>query len=85
MIELLSLRGFAMRVEVEPGTLRRYRAEGRLPQPDAVLTDGDKVRYLGWFPETIDSWNEQRPGRGARTDLKHTKSASRQQTKPRKG
>ncbi|OBK38569.1 hypothetical protein A5658_03350 [Mycobacterium sp. 1245111.1] len=85
MIELLSLRGFAARVKVEPGTLRRYRVEGRLPQPDAVLTDGDKVRYFGWFPETVDNWNKQRPGRGARTDLTPTKPAAPQRKRSRKG
>jgi hypothetical protein len=52
--------------------------EGRLPQPDAVLMDGDKVRYLGSFPETVGDWNKQRPGRGACTDLKTAKPASPQ-------
>ncbi|MDD4865684.1 MAG: hypothetical protein PHQ28_00700 [Mycobacterium sp.] len=69
MIELLSLRGFARRRGLAPGTVRRYHAEGRLPPPDGQLTDGAGIRHVGWFPESVDNW--QRPGQGSRTDLKH--------------
>lgn len=68
MITLLSLRGFANRLGLAHGTIRRYHTEGRLPQPDAELTDGNDIRHLGWLPETVDNW--QRPGQGARTDLR---------------
>lgn len=76
MIKLLSLRGFARRRGLAYGTVRRYHAEGRLPDPDGELTDDatgdlsalDIHRHLGWLPETVDNW--QRPGQGARTDLR---------------
>jgi hypothetical protein len=57
----LSRTQVAQRIGVTPGALSRYK----LPEPDAWIGD---VR--GWLPETIDRWHEQRPGRGARTDLK---------------
>jgi hypothetical protein len=50
----------AERIGVHPGALSRYR----LPVPDAVI---GTVR--GWLPETVDRWQANRPGRGARTDL----------------
>jgi hypothetical protein len=75
VITLLSLRGFARRRGLAYGTVRRYRFEGRLPEPDGELTDATEGgpddqavhRHVGWLPETIDNW--QRPGPGARTDL----------------
>lgn len=56
----LSTTEVAARIGVQRGTLSRYK----LPAPDALIGD---VR--GWLSETIDRWHEQRPGRGARTDL----------------
>ncbi|MCV7300884.1 hypothetical protein H7J93_14755 [Mycobacterium barrassiae] len=56
---------------VEPNTLSRYR----LPPADAVIgpinSDGTLPRgtLRGWLASTIDEWNINRPGRGARTDL----------------
>jgi hypothetical protein len=50
----------AERIGVKPDTLSRYKL------PPADVTVGD-VR--GWLPTTIDAWQRQRPGRGARTDL----------------
>lgn len=78
VIRLLSLRGFARRRALSYGTVLRYRHEGRLPEPDGELTDdpdGDLPEtevhsHPGWLVETIDSW--QRPGQGARTDLKRS-------------
>lgn len=61
MIHYLSLAEVAERIGVQPATLSRYR----LPEPDAVI--GGR---RGWTPATIDLWNANRPGRGARTDLK---------------
>lgn len=57
----LSRGEVAARLGVAPGTLSRYR----LPAPDAVIGD-----TRGWLPETVDAWHAQRPGRGARTDLR---------------
>nr|WP_285895830.1 transcriptional regulator [Trueperella bernardiae] len=50
-------------------TLRTYRRDGRLPEPDATIGLEPNVRH-GWLPETVDDWQTNRPGRGARTDLK---------------
>ena len=48
-------------------TMRHYKYQGRLPEPDAVTGSGHGQRY-GWLPETIAAI--KRPGRGARTDLR---------------
>ncbi|MCT7372149.1 hypothetical protein [Mycolicibacterium llatzerense] len=72
MITLLSLGGFANHCGLAFGTVRRYHAENRLPQPDGELIDGKGNSRPVWFPETADNWQRpgQRPGQGARTDLK---------------
>lgn len=49
---------------LDPATVRSYRRDGYLPQPDAVI--GDRP---GWTEETIRRWQESRPGQGARTDI----------------
>ncbi|MBB3040165.1 hypothetical protein [Hoyosella altamirensis] len=47
----------------------------KMPPPDVIVgplnDDGSIPRgtVRGWSKETIDEWNKQRPGRGARTDL----------------
>lgn len=61
-IRYLSRSEFAARIGVVPSTMSRYR----LPPHDAEIGD---VR--GWLPATVDRWNATRPGRGARTDLRH--------------
>ncbi len=61
----LSLREFAARVGLEYGTLQSYRQKKLLPEPDALTG-----RVQGWLPETVDHWQANRPGRGARTDLR---------------
>ena len=54
-----------------PGSLSKIK----MPIPDAVIgpvnDDGTYPRgtVRGWTVETIDKWNAERPGRGARTDL----------------
>jgi len=60
MQRYLSRAEFAERVGLAVGTLSRYN----LPDPDALVG-----RTRGWLPETIDTWQANRPGRGARTDL----------------
>ena len=48
----------------------------KLPTPDVVVgpvnDDGTLPRgtVRGWLVETIDEWNANRSGQGARTDLK---------------
>lgn len=68
----LSRQQLARRIGVATGALSRYK----LPQPDVVVgpvnDDGTIPRgsVRGWLPETVDEWNANRPGRGARTDLR---------------
>ncbi len=68
----LSRQQLAERIGVAPGALSRYK----LPEPDVVVgpvnDDGTIPRgsVRGWLAETVDEWNANRPGRGARTDLK---------------
>lgn len=59
----LSLHGFAKRIGLAYSTLRSYQREKRLPEPDAIIGEGNAVTY-GWLPETIDQWQANRPGRG---------------------
>lgn len=68
-VRYLSLAAFAERIGVTTGTLQRYSAEGRLPAPDALIGD-DKRAVRGWLPETVDTWQANRTGRGYRSDLK---------------
>jgi len=51
----LSRPEVAKRIGVKPDTLNRYK----LPEPDAIVG-----QLRGWLPETIDRWNESRPGPG---------------------
>jgi len=55
----LSRLEFAHRIGVSSDSLGRYK----LPEPDAIIG-----RARGWLPETVDEWQANRPGRGARTD-----------------
>lgn len=62
--------------EARLGLASRSLSKYRLPEPDAIIgpinPDGSIPRgtVRGWLPETIDRWNADRPGRGARTDLR---------------
>lgn len=51
----LSRADVAKRIGLGPRSLSRIT----LPKPDAQIGP-----YKGWLPETIDAWNEERPGRG---------------------
>lgn len=64
----LAFSDFAARVGITTGTLHRYDADGRLPEPDVTIGLGRRVTR-GWSTETIDAWQANRPGRGSRTDL----------------
>lgn len=64
----MSAADFARYHDLDPGTIRRYKHDGRLPEPDAVIGMEDTERqHHGWLPKTVEAW--QRPGQGARTDL----------------
>jgi predicted DNA-binding transcriptional regulator AlpA len=52
-IRYLNAREFAERIGVGRNTLWQYK----LPPPDAMI--GDRK---GWLPQTIDAWQERRPG-----------------------
>lgn len=60
----LSSSEAAARIGIKHGTFCSYRQQGRTPPPDAKIGKTE-----GWLPETIDAWNQTRPGQGARTDL----------------
>lgn len=70
--QFLSTAQFAERIGVVASAMGRYK----LPPADAIVgpvnEDGTIPRgtVRGWLPDTIDRWNANRPGRGARTDLK---------------
>ena len=61
----LSLQDVADRLGVSRNTVAKYK----LPEPD-VIVGSDLTARRGWSIATIDAWNAQRPGPGARTDLK---------------
>ncbi|MDV7244460.1 MULTISPECIES: hypothetical protein [Rhodococcus] len=70
-IHYLSKRQFAERIGAADPTLSGYK----LPPPDVTIgpvkDDGTLERGSvgGWSEKTIDEWQANRPGRGARTDL----------------
>lgn len=68
-VHYLSLKEFAQRIGLQQGTLSSYHAQGRLPEPDAIIGSGPRATR-GWLAETVDEWQANRPGQGARTDLK---------------
>lgn len=68
-VTYLGLADVAARAGLSAGTVDNYRRKGYLPEPDAVITSGDRL-VRGWLPETVDYWMAHRPGRGARTDLR---------------
>lgn len=73
----LSLPGVGTYTGYTYNTLKGYKKNKRLPDPDIELggpeghdddPGADAVRP-GFSVETIDTWRANRPGRGARTDL----------------
>lgn len=65
----LSVSDFARYAGLAQGTMSSYSAAGRLPEPDAYIGLGARA-VRGWTRATVDEWMSNRPGRGARTDLK---------------
>nr|DAQ80091.1 MAG TPA: Pyocin activator protein PrtN [Caudoviricetes sp.] len=57
--EQLAVPEVAARLGLAVATVRAYRLEGRLPEPDGMVG-----RTPWWRPETIDAWQAARPGRG---------------------
>lgn len=55
----------AARLGLSPHTIRQYATRGIMPVPDVRIGPN-----AGWSTETIDQWWANRPGRGARTDLR---------------
>ncbi len=64
-LRYLSRGEIADRLGLSVGTITAYDRRGYMPEPDATIG-----RVYGWLPETIDAWQADRPGRGARTDLR---------------
>jgi predicted DNA-binding transcriptional regulator AlpA len=60
MDRYLSLAEVAQLLGIQYGTVAKYD----LPEPDVMV---GKTR--GWRPETIERWQQSRPGQGHRTDL----------------
>lgn len=56
-----------------PATWRRYCAESPQRRRQAPLPDGTDIdrghARPWWYRSTLDAWQADRPGRGARTDL----------------
>jgi hypothetical protein len=61
----LTARQVAAMAGIEPGTLRKYVTLGLAPAPDGQLGTQN-----WWHRSTVEHWLRNRPGRGARTDLK---------------
>ena len=61
----LSVTDVARLLGVKSGTVSSYHHAGRLPAPDVTIgvSDDHRATY-GWLPETIATWQENRPGRG---------------------
>jgi hypothetical protein len=66
-IQGLSIAAFAARVNLGVNTLKRYRQQHMLPKADVEIVRADgTIDAQGWLPETIDTWQAKRPGRGNR-------------------
>ena len=64
MSDVLTVAQVAEYLGLSIRTVETYRADGRLPEPTMV------GRTPTWTREQIDQWQANRPGRGARTDLR---------------
>lgn len=59
----LSIVDLAAHINITPNTARAYRKQGRLPDPDVIIGQG-QYTVAGWSTNTIDQWQHARPGRG---------------------
>lgn len=57
----LSISDVAALAGVTPATVRKYRSDGRLPEPAIVLGGSP-----GWTEQAIREWLAARPGHGGR-------------------
>ena len=64
MSDVLTVAQVAEYLGLSVRTVETYRADGRMPEPTMV------GRTPTWTREQIDQWQANRPGRGARTDLR---------------
>ena len=64
MSDVLTVAQVAEYLGLSIRTVEAYRADGRMPEPTMV------GRTPTWTREQIDQWQANRPGRGARTDLR---------------
>lgn len=71
----LSSSEIATHLGLSANTIRSYLQKGLLPEPDVIIGASTSRPTQGWEQTTIDQWQANRPGRGARTDLKHGKKA----------
>jgi predicted DNA-binding transcriptional regulator AlpA len=60
----LSSQEAAALAGIAASTWRDYVADGRAPKPDGKIGGSN-----WWYRSTVEQWNANRPGRGARTDL----------------
>ena len=65
MINYLTVNGIARRFGLSPHTIKSHITRGTFPAPDAALGAGNAVKY-GWLPETVDNWQQTRPGKPGR-------------------
>ena len=64
MSDVLTVAQVAEYLGLSIRTVETYRADGRLPEATMV------GRTPTWTRAQIDAWQANRPGRGARTDLR---------------
>ncbi len=56
---LIGLAGIADLIGLTPGTVKLYKAQGRLPEPDLFVDGWAKL----WKESTIIEWDRDRPKR----------------------
>jgi predicted DNA-binding transcriptional regulator AlpA len=57
--EPLDMAAVARLLGLTSQTVRKYRSEGRMPEPDWMIG-----RSPAWRRSTIEGWQNTRPGRG---------------------
>jgi len=60
--ELLTMNDIAERLGVAAVTIRKYRSEGRMPEPTALLPGSTGWPVPVWAESTIKTWVASRPG-----------------------